>query len=520
MSRRGPAWMRGPLALPALLVLLAALPPRGSCDADAELLAWAAEADGYESLLAISHDLPQGRGLVVTRDVPADTLLLFVPKDKALSLASCDMDGAQQAFVQKEAPNQYVAMALALVFERSRGAESRFAPYIAALPAVEGPPRNLFYWTEQQLALAFGVVDTDDGAFEATFRCPADAKAVLERLVAQGVGRGWGDWLSSAEPGGWAAEQGEDVLRWACSMAFSRNFDSVFYPVADMANHAFKADQQENSLAMTYDKSCMKLLRQPKKMQPCASATIGAGRGFFTTRPWAKGEQLFDFYGWYGNVYLLLAYGFADPDGNGGTCSKLLMPLTKAQGTSLERTFGSMRHECGGHRTAACGIAGACQGSLSPLRWPLSLNKVHSVQRLSSASESGVVETMSDCLRIGSYFSSAAQLNAGLGEGFQLFSPELLPALALPVGADGGPQEDGHRWSVAKDEDHFLAIRERCAAVDADESELADLGEQGEAGDVRCLPLLLCRRAFWRQLVVTCCRCAGAVCRRARGGQH
>ena len=65
------------------------------------------------------------------------------------------------------------------------------------------------------------------------------------------VGRGWADWMSSAEPGGWAAEQGEDVLRWACSMAFSRNFDSVFYPVADMANHAFKADQQENSLAMT-----------------------------------------------------------------------------------------------------------------------------------------------------------------------------------------------------------------------------------------------------------------------------
>ena len=482
-----------------LVVLLAALPPRGAGDADAELLAWAAEADGYESLLAISHDLPQGRGLVVTRDVPADTLLLFVPKDKALSLASCDMDGAQREFLQKEAPNQYVAMALALVFERSRGAESWFAPYIAALPAVEEPPRNLFYWTEQQLALAFGVVDTDDGAFEATFRCPADAKAVLERLVDQGVGRSWGDWLSSAEPGGWAAEQGEDVLRWACSMAFSRNFDSVFYPVADMANHAFKADQQENSLAMTYDKSCMKLLKTPKKMRPCASATIGDGRGFFTTRPWAKGEQLFDFYGWYGNVYLLLAYGFADLDGNGDTCSKLLMPLTKAQGTSLERTFGSMRQECGGHRTAACGIAGACQGSLSPLRWPLNLNKVHSVQRLSSASESGVVETMSDCLRIGSYFSSTAQLNAGLGEGFQLFSPELLPALALPVGANGGPQEDGHRWSVAKDEEHFSAIRERCAAVDADESELANLGEQGEAGDVRSLPLLLCRRA-WRQL--------------------
>ena len=85
--------MRAPLALSALLVLLAALPPWGAGDADAELLAWAAEADGYESLLAISHDLPQGRGLVVTRDVPADTLLLFVPKDKALSLASCDMDG-------------------------------------------------------------------------------------------------------------------------------------------------------------------------------------------------------------------------------------------------------------------------------------------------------------------------------------------------------------------------------------------------------------------------------------------
>ena len=65
------------------------------------------------------------------------------------------MDGAQRDFVQKEAPNQYVAMALALVFERSRGAESRFAPYIAALPAVEDPPRNLFYWTEQQLALAW-----------------------------------------------------------------------------------------------------------------------------------------------------------------------------------------------------------------------------------------------------------------------------------------------------------------------------------------------------------------------------
>ena len=57
--------------------------------------------------------------------------------------------------------------------------------------------------------------------------------------------RGWRAQARVVRERARAAEQGEDVLLWACSMAFSRNFDSVFYPVADMANHAFKADQQE-----------------------------------------------------------------------------------------------------------------------------------------------------------------------------------------------------------------------------------------------------------------------------------
>ena len=166
--------------------------------AEAGLLAWAAEVRALHFPLShsFSHsnlkspcveqgtdfqspveigETEFGRGLLLKRDVPKDSVLLFVPESKALSLDSCAMAPSHKQALQSaiaEQENKHVLLAAALVFERSLGAASAFAPYISALPSES--PRNLFSWSRDQLELGLSMLGADKIPESAT-RCPTEA---------------------------------------------------------------------------------------------------------------------------------------------------------------------------------------------------------------------------------------------------------------------------------------------------------------------------------------------------------
>lgn len=402
---------------------------------DAELLRWAAEADGYNSSVTISTELEEGRGLVLTSSLPASRVALWIPKAKALDLESCGMSSMQRAALQPAGPyplNQYVNLSLALLFERELGSRSRFAPYLQSLPPPDLPPPNMFSWSQAQLdlALSTGVDDvfgqetrpaneSDDGMITESTRCPAEVSKALDQLVAKLRGR-FAVGVGSTQ---WASGTTAKMRKWACAIAFSRNFGGSLYPVADMANHKFRAHQEDDLLAIAFDPTCLDHLhaRDNKRMQACAKATVGAGRGFLTTRVWAAGEQLYDFYGWFGKVYMLLVYGFADSDGNGHACSKLVLPLPAVEYTHMETVLARMVDKCkvcsqGGDACGkglprACAVATHCAQYIhTNLRWSQVNKKQHQTQRLNSLEPTGVPETLSDCMRIPRLFTSAEQV--------------------------------------------------------------------------------------------------------------
>ena len=74
----------------------------------------------------------------------------------------------------------------------------------------------------------------------------------------------------------------------------SRNFGGALYPVADMANHKFRATQDEGALGYSADPACLEHMhrRENQEMQACAKRTLGTGRGFLATRGNYKSRNL------------------------------------------------------------------------------------------------------------------------------------------------------------------------------------------------------------------------------------
>jgi hypothetical protein len=215
-----------------------AVPPATSVDTakGAALLQWVAEGGGSHLPVEIA-ETAHGRGLVLTRDTPPDTLLLFVPRDKALSLQSSAMPGPQKDALKAAgtalpigAANQYVLIALALLYEQSLGTSSRFGPYVGSLPTT--PPSNMFSWNQDQLKAALSVLE--DKMTTAATLCPGEVTQLLNHLAESHTGGGWFS-SSAAESAAWAKDVTDERKRWACSIAFSRNFNGTLMPVADMA---------------------------------------------------------------------------------------------------------------------------------------------------------------------------------------------------------------------------------------------------------------------------------------------
>jgi hypothetical protein len=454
------------LALLLLALLLLSRPAGSQQSAEADLLAWVGEGIEFDSPVTIG-DTEFGRGLVLKRDVPKDGLLLFVPQAKALSLESCAMAPAHKQVLRSLVREQdkYVLVALALLYEHSLGAASRFAPYVDSLP--REPPRNLFSWSRDQIELGMGLLGADKVP-ETAAHCPADVKRALAELAAKESG--WFDKLT------WATDVSDELAAWVCSMAFSRNFNGELMPLVDMANHKFRVQTGDESLAVTFDPSCLppssgkqKSREEWAAVKDCADRTAGAGMGFMSTRNWKEGEQVTDFYGWHGNIYMLMIYGFAETgaSGNGVFGQHLVLPLLPSDFATITATFSAatesdacQQKDAEGHSTYPCRVMSICSKYAKYFTASVAEGKVHFPQRLTYDEKSGVAELLSDCTRVGSYFQNAEELDAAIAtEGFALYARELR---APPTPRTSS--RTTRNWE-ARDRAHFLAIQERCDSV-------------------------------------------------------
>ena len=271
-------------------------------------------------------------------------------------------------------------------------------------------------------------------------------------------------------------------------MTFSRNFNGKLMPLVDMANHKFRVRPGVESVDVTFDPSCLPMYETTKsteqwaQVQACAQRTAGSGIGFMSTRAWRKGEQVTDFYGYHGNIYLLMVYGFADAGGSGVYGQKLVLPLLRDKHEAMAKTFAdSARSQTCQDRIAdkhfarACRVMQFCSKYMGLIEHAVAGGKVHFPQRLHYEAPSGFSEVLSDCMRVGSYFHSTEALQRALArEGFLLYSEELADRDAQ---ADTEPNAQFTGEWMERDVQHFQAIDERCSAVRPDPGTIARVGE-------------------------------------------
>ena len=208
-----------------------------------------------------------------------------------------------------------------------------------------------------------------------------------------------------------------------------------------------------------------------------------------STRPWQKGEQVTDFYGYHGNIYTLMIYGFADAGASAVYGQKLVLPLVRDQYEAMTQIFSDSArsqtcqdHSGDRYMSQACKAIRFCSKYMGLIEHAVTNGKVHFPQRLHYESQSGISEVLSDCIRVGSYFYSVVALERALArEGFVLYSEELIDREAQ---TDSHTKPDaaslsGGNW-VSRDLQHFVAIGERCTSVHPDSRTMARVGEDTE----------------------------------------
>ena len=288
--------LRGVLvALLLLRRLLITAARDDGAEAEQRLLQWAAEAPGWigRSLALTrrpSHRVGEHdpvRGLVVTEDVPKDTVVLYAPESLKLTLDTCTMPHHDRTKMQRY--NQYVRSAISILHEKQSGRDgSRFYPYVASLP--ELPPRNMFYMPASELKAALA----EDATISEVVRCPQQVKQALRRVRTDATGIlslaasaieamqhfffGSHTETNASVARIWANNISDSEMQWACAMAISRNFNGELYPVADMLNHAEDVDHGLNV--------------RPIRDVIGADGARQDGRGFITTRDIKAGEEL------------------------------------------------------------------------------------------------------------------------------------------------------------------------------------------------------------------------------------
>lgn len=220
--------------------------------------------------------------------------------------------------------NVWSMMAGELLKELDKGEESLWSRYIRAMPAATALPLNLPALQPPVARLM--------AAYSAGL--PLDSGSHLDGSVSGSVLQSKTDQgLGCAEELRAHTRVHPEMATWACSMVLSREFNILtgmggeLWPVSDMQNHNADAAKR----GTTHIKE-----HQGKR-----------GHGLVAKRPYAKGEQIFDYYGLLSNLALLTQYGFVTPGNPVGTMDVIDMgTLSSTVGTcsSLRRANLSPYH--------------------------------------------------------------------------------------------------------------------------------------------------------------------------------
>ena len=202
---------------------------------------------------------PSGRGLIARRPIIQNEPLLEIPTKLVMTKEKAKHILGER--VVPEEMGEYIALALLLLHERSRGGDSFFAPYIGVLPDVEevGPS---YAWQEDELALLQG-----SGALIATRsfqeKLRKEYAAVQESTL-------------SRHPDLFPPDSTTfEDFRWAMAMLFSRGVDLRdedagtgqlgLVPYADLLNHSpySSSNFNLNSIPFSKDKEVVLYADRP-----------------------------------------------------------------------------------------------------------------------------------------------------------------------------------------------------------------------------------------------------------------
>mmetsp|Transcript_20061 Transcript_20061/g.46319 ORF Transcript_20061/g.46319 Transcript_20061/m.46319 type:complete len:480 (-) Transcript_20061:337-1776(-) len=224
---------------------------------------------------------PSGRGILARKSITQGEPIITINTKLVMT-----KQVAQQVLgeeVVDDGMGEYIALALLLVYERARGDDSFWAPYINILPTAEEVGQS-FTWNDDELALLQGseVVSTTR-SFQAKLQ--AEYATVQQRTaLASAAGRELAEALT------WEA------FLWAMSMLFSRGIDLkkqqalALVPYADLLNHSPYSTSyfMENGIPFSSEKEVV----------------------LYADRNYARNDQVLISYGQKSNAELLLLYGF------------------------------------------------------------------------------------------------------------------------------------------------------------------------------------------------------------------
>eukprot|EP00198_Chlamydomonas_reinhardtii_P014034 XP_001703371.1 predicted protein [Chlamydomonas reinhardtii] len=265
----------------------------GVTPGEAEFVAWCQEEKVRfpSSHLAV---LPAtGRALVASRNIKMGEVVVEVPDDAVLMAENCGLrDVLEEEGMTKDSADEEIlevqGLVIAVMWERWRGPESRWAPYLALLP--DDMTHMPLYWKRREFRELRGTAAYDKMLGRAQH--PSDAPTQVPLLWSEVVGPFIAEHPELGLPGG---ERGYELYRWATAAVASYSFIlgddkyQAMVPVWDLLNH------------ITGDVNV--------RLHHCSKRHV---LQMIAMRDIVAGSELVNNYGELSNAELLRGYGFVE----------------------------------------------------------------------------------------------------------------------------------------------------------------------------------------------------------------
>ncbi|GFR41412.1 hypothetical protein Agub_g2095 [Astrephomene gubernaculifera] len=257
-----------------------------------EFLAWCKEERVRFPSSHLAALANTGRALVASRAIKMGEVVVEVPDDAVLMADNCSIrDVLDEEGLCKPADDEILevqGLVIAVMYEKWRGEQSRWAPYLALLP--DDMTHMPLYWKRREFLELRGTAAYDK--MMGRLQHPADAPTQVPLLWSEVVAPFIAEHPELELPGG---QQGYELYRWATCAVASYSFIlgddkyQAMVPVWDLLNHITGAVNV--------------------RLHHCARRHV---LQMLATRDIRAGEELVNNYGELSNAELLRGYGFVE----------------------------------------------------------------------------------------------------------------------------------------------------------------------------------------------------------------